>query len=128
MYDGTPIVVLEPTTIKAMACADGFYDSDVVTFVYNVSDNTDINEISTELSDKYSLYPRIFNDVLNIKIPDGEVVDICLLSTSGLLLYERNGVSEQLVINTNGLPNGMYVIKIGSGKEFVFYKIVKIDK
>lgn len=128
LYDGTPIVVLEPTTIKAMACADGFYDSDVVTFVYNVSDNTDINEISTELSDKYSLYPRIFNDVLNIKIPDGEVVDICLLSTSGLLLYERNGVSEQLVINTNGLPNGMYVIKIGSGKEFVFYKIVKIDK
>jgi len=36
VYDGSPIIINDFMTIKAMAVADGLYDSDVATFVYRL--------------------------------------------------------------------------------------------
>ena len=36
VYDGSPIIINSDVTIKAMAVADGMYDSDVATFTYRV--------------------------------------------------------------------------------------------
>ena len=50
VYDGTPIVINENTTIKAMAVVQGMDDSDVATFVYKVAGVSFVlNENSTTL-------------------------------------------------------------------------------
>ena len=42
VYDGTPIVISETTTIKTMAAANGYGESSVVEFIYRVGDPTGI--------------------------------------------------------------------------------------
>lgn len=50
VYDGTPIVINENTTIKAMAIVQGMDESDVATFVYKVAGvSVVLNENSTTL-------------------------------------------------------------------------------
>ena len=59
VYDGTPIVINESVTIKAMAVADDMSESDVVEFMYIVNTDTGINEIegkSPASEDNPSIY------------------------------------------------------------------------
>ncbi len=45
VYDGTPIVINQTTTIKAMAVAKGMEDSSIAAFTYFVGDPTDIGDV-----------------------------------------------------------------------------------
>jgi hypothetical protein len=123
IYDGTPIVINETTTIKAMACVEGMFDSEVATFVYVVKEVDGIEEPSQE---QYAVYPRLVKNVINIDIPDNMSANVCIASISGQTVYQQNNMSGRNAINMNGLQSGMYVVAIRDGKNLVSIKIIKL--
>lgn len=52
VYDGTPIIIDETVTIKAMATEEGMYDSDVAEFTYVVDSTSGIKQITCNEDDK----------------------------------------------------------------------------
>ena len=68
VYDGTPIIINSNITIKAMAIAEGMYDSDVATFTYRVSGGMrgDVNlDGSVNIADINLLIDYILRDKIN---------------------------------------------------------------
>ena len=66
-YDGTPIIINGNVTIKAMAVAEGLYDSDVATFIYRVKHlKGDVNgDGVVNISDINQLIDYILRDRIN---------------------------------------------------------------
>lgn len=52
VYDGTPIIIDETVTIKAMATEESMYDSDVAEFTYVVDSTSGIRKITCNEDDK----------------------------------------------------------------------------
>lgn len=52
VYDGTPIIIDETVTIKAMATEESMYDSDVAEFTYVVDSTSGIRQITYNEDDK----------------------------------------------------------------------------
>lgn len=52
VYDGTPIIIDETVTIKAMATEESMYDSDVAEFTYVVDSTSGIKQITCNEDDK----------------------------------------------------------------------------
>lgn len=52
VYDGTPIIIDETVTIKAMATEESMYDSDVAEFTYVVDSTSGIRQITCNEDDK----------------------------------------------------------------------------
>ncbi len=111
-YDGSPIIINSDVTIKAMAVADGMYDSEVATFTYHVAktgmkgdvnlDGT-VNIADINLLIDYILRDHITSEMLErgdvngdntINIADiNEVIQIILGS----------GTRAQVQVNTSDL-------------------------
>ena len=122
-YDGTPIVINETTTIKAIAYAEGMYESEVATFVYTVNNGLGIDE---EKTGQYTVYPQLVKDIVNIDIPDDVSANVCIASVHGQTVYERKNMTGHNTVDMTGLTKGMYVVAIRSGNELVSIKIIKI--
>ena len=122
-YDGTPIVINETTTIKAIAYAEGMYESEVATFVYTVNNGSGIDE---EKTGKYTVYPQLVKDIVNIDIPDDVSANVCIASVHGQTVYERKNMTGHNAVDMTGLTKGMYVVAIRNGNELVSIKIIKI--
>ncbi|MBR5607412.1 MAG: chitobiase/beta-hexosaminidase C-terminal domain-containing protein, partial [Bacteroidaceae bacterium] len=122
-YDGTPIVINETTTIKAIAYAEGMYESEVATFVYTVNNGSGIDE---EKTGKYTVYPQLVKDIVNIDIPDDVSANVCIASVHGQTVYERKNMTGHNTVDMTGLTKGMYVVAIRDGNELVSIKIIKI--
>lgn len=122
-YDGTPIVINETTTIKAIAYAEGMYESEVATFVYTVNNGSGIDE---EKTGKYTVYPQLVKDIVNIDIPEDVSANVCIASVHGQTVYERKNMTGHNTVDMTGLTKGMYVVAIRNGDELVSIKIIKI--
>lgn len=122
-YDGSPIVINETTTIKAIAYADGMYESEVATFVYIVNNGSGIAD---EKAGKYMVYPQLVKDIVNIDIPDDISANVCIVSAHGQTVYERKNMTGHNTVDMTGLNKGMYVVAIKNGNELVPIKIIKI--
>ena len=122
-YDGTPIVINETTTIKAIAYAEGMYESEVATFVYTVNNGSGIDE---EKTGKYTVYPQLVKDIVNIDIPEDVSANVCIASVHGQTVYERKNMTGHNTVDMTGLTKGMYVVAIRNGGELVSIKIIKI--
>lgn len=122
-YDGTPIVINETTTIKAIAYAEGMYESEVATFVYTINNGSGIDE---EKTCQYTVYPQLVKDIVNIDIPDDVSANVCIASVHGQTVYERKNMTGHNTVDMTGLTKGMYVVAIRNGNELVSIKIIKI--
>lgn len=122
-YDGTPIVINETTTIKAIAYAEGMYESEVATFVYTVNNGSGIDE---EKTGKYTVYPQLVKDIVNIDIQDDVSANVCIASVHGQTVYERKNMTGHNTVDMTDLTKGMYVVAIRNGNELVSIKIIKI--
>lgn len=69
VYDGTPIIIDRDVTIKAMAVAEGMFDSEVATFYYRVSASFlkgDVNgDGAVNIADINKLIDYILRDLIN---------------------------------------------------------------
>jgi hypothetical protein len=123
VYNGTPIVINENTTIKAMAVAHGMYESEVVEFTYTI-DATVIDEMTMDAS--IEIFPLPVRDKLNVHA-NGEVINKVVVSTiSGIVMATSSDSSTMVTLNVSKIPTGIYVISITTESGVYSRKIYKI--
>ena len=62
----------------------------------------------------FVVYPNPTKDILNIQQEIGSKLQISIFDVTGKLLLTAHSSEKQIQINTNNLPNGLYVISIQS--------------
>lgn len=72
-----------------------------------------------------SIYPNPANDILNLRVPGAEEVQVFIYNTSGQLQYEGREVDVQESINVSGLEKGLYIVKVISEGDVYTTKLIK---
>jgi len=91
---------------------------------YNDPNATGLNPLTDSSFDKsFSIYPSPFSNQLNLK---GDAIKgYALYNMSGQVLLSQKISGESVLINTQSLSKGAYVIKIDTEKGILFKKVVK---
>ena len=123
VYDGTPIIINENVTIKAMAMAPGMTESDVAEFVYIVSDMTDISDISVK--ENIQISPLPIREKVNITA-DGKVIkSVTLFSVNGVVAASVNKASTEITLDVHTLPSGVYILNVQTEGSTISRKVLK---
>lgn len=81
-----------------------------------------------EIREFIKVYPNPAHQVLKIELPVQEEVEVAILSMNGLLVKAETIRSSKQEINTAGLAEGIYMVRV-KGKTFSeFYKIIIQEK
>jgi len=72
--------------------------------------------ISKKNPEGVSIYPNPNKDILYIDLPGNENYLIEIFDIKGRKVFETNGKSNKITINTNGFPKGDYLINIKTEK------------
>lgn len=124
VYDGTPIVINENTTIKAMAVAPNMYESEVVEFTYIV-DGTDIHDVT--ISDLIEIYPLPVREKLNVTAGGKTIKSVIISSLDGILVASANKATTKVTLDVSKMPTGIYIIKVVTEKGVFSRKILKVQ-
>lgn len=125
LYDGTPIIINETTTLKIIAYAEGCYESEVVTYNYTVNESIGLDVVT--LNGSIRLYPVPVKSVLTISAGGLLLQRVLLLDMSGKCVYRHDETAEQLTLDMSGIPAGIYVAKIETADESCMRKVLKIE-
>lgn len=109
-------------------------DFDLVTDTVDIDENTDISVIlnritgfNNSLKEGIKLYPNPVVDVLNItRLTDENTIR--LISSDGRILISEETRKEDFCVNTEGLPVGLYFLRINSNNENCFSATVVVEK
>ncbi len=112
------------------AWARGFNAGNVVTF-HSTFRGYSLNNALEEVlgSESFSLqnlsvYPNPVNDVLNIAYTE-DISDVTLINMLGQMVLSQKVNAATAEINTSGLQNGNYILKVTTAKGAASIKIVK---
>ncbi len=125
VYDGTPIVINETTTLKIMACAEGYSESEVITYLYTVNSSSGIDNVS--LDDSLRIYPIPVKDVLNVSAGGIEIKRVSVMDVSGKCVAVSNDSATKVSIDVGNLPAGIYVAKIETTDDVSTRKVLKLE-
>jgi len=125
VYDGTPIIINETVTIKAMAMTPNMYESEVAEFTYIVDDATGINEVT--LNDEIQVYPLPVRDILNVTANGKIIKSVTVSSMNGVLVASVNKAATKVTLNISTMPTGIYIINIVTESGSYSRKILKVD-
>lgn len=109
IYDGTPIIINEDVTIKAMATAPDMYESEVVEFSYIV-DVTGVDEVMIDAP--IDVFPLPVRDKLNVTAGGKTIKGVVLSSTNGILVARSSDVATMITIDVSNVPAGIYIINV----------------
>ncbi|WP_017730601.1 LamG-like jellyroll fold domain-containing protein [Nafulsella turpanensis] len=70
------------------------------------------------------LYPNPAQDVLNLEIPSQEEVEVAVLSMNGRVIKAEKVRSSKHQIQTAGLPEGLYLIRVKGRTFSEYFKII----
>jgi len=73
---------------------------------------------------KWEIYPNPVVDILHIKGLEG-FYNIKMMNAVGQVVVSIKGISEEVRIDMNGKPAGMYLLKIESQGKSITRKVVK---
>jgi len=73
---------------------------------------------------KIEIYPNPVHTTVTISSLDKDAF-ISVISTSGLILIQKQITENQTILDLSNLSSGVYIIKINSVKDVVEYKIIK---
>ena len=125
VYDGTPIIINESVTIKAMAVAPDMYESEVAEFSYIVDDVTGINEVT--LNNEIQVYPLPVRDILNVTANGKIIKSVTVSAMNGVLVASANKAATKVTLNVSTMPTGIYIISIVTESGSHCRKILKVD-
>ena len=125
VYDGTPIIINESVTIKAMAVAPDMYESEVAEFTYIVDDATGINEVT--LNDEIQVFPLPLRDILNVTANGKIIKSVTVSSMNGVLVASANKAATKVTLNISTMPTGIYIINVVTESGSYSRKILKVD-
>ena len=121
LYDGTPIVIFEETTLKAVAFYDGKGQSEITTCHYTIKTETRITAVS---SADMKVTPAHVRDAFEVVGVDG-AFRVSLYSVTGKLLMKRNNVHSGEKITVTALPTGVYLVVVNADNAYFTQQIVK---
>lgn len=124
IYDGTPIVINGPVTIKVMATAPGMYESEVADFVYLVDSEESVSIIRAWDND-VSVYPIPVKDVMNVSANGKTIRDVCITNTSGVVVMSAETESSLVSLNVSQLVPGIYIVNVTTESGIYNIKITK---
>lgn len=124
VYDGTPIIINETTTIKAMAMASDMYESEVAEFTYIV-DGTGIDGIT--VNDQIQIYPLPVHDKVNISAGGKAIKSVTISSMNGVVVASANKPATTVTLDVSGIPTGIYIINVTTVDSTFSRKILKVE-
>ena len=123
VYDGTPIVINETTTLKVMAVGKDMYESDVVTYYYIV-ENTGIREMTS----KISIYPLVTPSVVHVDLNGLTAESIVVSSLNGVAVTTLNNVTKDVTIDLGQYVSGMYIVSVKCKDDSIVRKVIKVNR
>lgn len=123
VYDGTPIVVNQSLTIKAMATAPDMYESEVAEFAYTV-DDTGIGEATVDAL--IDIYPLPVRDRLHVTAGGKAVESVALFSVNGALVAKSDHAATKVTLSVGHLPSGVYIVHVTTASGSYSRKVVKV--
>lgn len=123
VYDGTPIVINENTTIKAMAVAPNMYDSEVAEFTYIV-DGTGIDDVT--INDEIEIYPLPVHEKLNVTAGGKIIKSVRVSAMNGVLVASSAKSATKVTIDVSKIPTGIYIINVTTENGIFSRKIQKV--
>lgn len=121
LYDGTPIIINETVTIKAMAIAPDMYESDVAEFTYLV-DATGIDEIS--VNNRIQIYPLPVRDKVNICAGGETIKSVRIVSMSGTVVASISKPATIVTLDVGFVAAGIYNINIQTEDNIYSQKVL----
>lgn len=126
VYDGTPIIINETVTIKAMAMAPDMYESDVAEFTYIVDDaDTGIDDIT--INGQIQIYPLPVRDKVNISASGKIIKSVTISSLNGIAVISTNKHATKVTLDVSRIPAGIYIINVTTADSTLSRKILKLD-
>lgn len=125
IYDGTPIVINETTTLKMMAVAPDMYESEVAEYIYIVDTESAIEEIS--LDEDVMIYPLPIKDKLNVSAKGKTIRSIQIININGSIMRSYNVSAKKVSLNVGNLSAGTYIVNIVAGNKTFSKKVIKIE-
>lgn len=114
---------IETPTGTIIASGGQFGESESKAFRINALGTNDFTMLNA-----LSVYPNPAREILNIVVPDGaDLPDSYVVYNSlGQIVLQRNALATaDLTINTNGLSNGVYFIKVAKSGSVKTIKFIK---
>lgn len=124
VYDGTPIIINETVTIKAMAMAPDMYESDVAEFTYIV-DGTGIDDIT--INGQIQIYPLPVRDKVNISASEKIIKSVTISSLNGIVVISTNKYATKVTLDVSRIPTGIYIINVTTADNTFSRKILKLE-
>ncbi len=116
-----PIIVITPSVTTTYSVsgtnANGCVNS--ATIAQNVSPCTGINN-NNIIDGMLLIYPNPANEYVSVKFAD-QIFDFKMYDSQGKLILDNYSVNEELIINCNNFPKGIYLLIINN-------KTIKINK
>lgn len=123
IYDGSPIIINENTTIKAQAVAPNMLTSEIVEFVYYVKDFNNVETFT--INDGITTYPTIIKDILNIKSSNSRINKVLITDINGNTILSLNTAQYEISISVSSLPIGVYIVNVITDKNSYKQKVIK---
>lgn len=124
VYDGTPIIINESVTIKAMAVAPDMYESDVAEFTYLVEE-TGVDDVT--VNGQIQIYPLPVRESVNI-CAGGEIIKSVIISSlNGVEVAFANEPATMVTLDLRGISTGIYIINITTVDGTFSRKILKVE-
>lgn len=124
VYDGTPIIINESVTIKAIAVAPDMAESEVAEFSYVVND-TGIDNIT--VNRQIQIYPLPVRDKVNISAGGVIINSVTISAMSGTVIISSNNVATKVTIDVSTIPSGIYIINVKTIDGSYSRKILKVE-
>ena len=124
VYDGTPIIINENVTIKAMAIAPDMYESEVAEFTYIV-DGTGIEDIT--VNGQIQIYPLPVRDKVNISAGGKTIKNVTVSATNSVVVASTGKPATKVTLDVSRIPTGIYIINVTTIDGTFSRKILKVD-
>ena len=124
VYDGTPIIINESVTIKAMATAPDMYESDVAVFAYMVDDESGITDVA--INGQIRIYPLPVRDWVNISAGGKMIKNVSISSMSGKTVASSSMASKTVTFDVSTIATGFYIVNVQIEDGTYSRKILKL--
>ena len=123
-YDGTPIIINDDVTIKAMAVAPDMCESDVAEFSYMVAD-VGIDEVTVDAG--IEIFPVPVRETLNVTAGGKTIKRVSVITTKGTLGVTSAVAAQKVTLNVGKIPAGIYIVNVVTEDGVFNRKIRKVQ-
>ena len=121
LYDGTPIVIFEETTLKAVAFYDGKGQSEMITYHYTIKVATAITDV---INSNITVTPVRVHDSFEVNGVDG-TFSVSVFSMTGKQLIVLGQVTSGQKVKATALQTGVYLVVVNGEDAYFTQRIIK---